>query len=132
MYSFGPASRKRLATLHPLLQKLLNELIKYYDFSILEGHRGKELQDKYFKEGLSEVQWPNGMHNHYPSLAVDIAPYPIDWEDTERFCHFMGYLQCLADQMGIAVRWGGDWDSDGRMLDENFRDYPHIELVINN
>ena len=130
MAEFGPASKRRFDTLHPLLQQLLSELIKYYDFSIIEGHRGKERQNQLFADGLSEVQWPNGKHNTFPSEAVDIAPYPIDWEDEERFCHFMGYLQCLADQMGIAVRWGGDWDSDGRMTDENFRDYPHIELII--
>jgi hypothetical protein len=129
VYSFGKASLKRLETLHPDLQTLLNEVIKYYDFSIIEGHRGEARQNELFAQGLSQLQWPHSKHNGFPSCAVDIAPYPIDWEDTERFCHFMGYVQCLADQLGIAIRWGGDWDGDLNMDDETFRDYPHIELL---
>jgi peptidoglycan L-alanyl-D-glutamate endopeptidase CwlK len=30
--------------------------------------------------------------------------------------------------MGIAVRWGGDWDHDGKSKDEQFLDLGHFEL----
>jgi hypothetical protein len=31
--------------------------------------------------------------------------------------------------MGIAIRWGGDWDQDGFVADERFLDMPHFELI---
>lgn len=86
MPTFSNQSKKMLETLDPRLQKVCNSLIKWFDFKILQGHRNKEDQDKAYNEGKSKVKWPNGKHNANPSLAVDIAPYPIDWRDT-------GYLQ---------------------------------------
>lgn len=135
MPSFGKASLKQLQTLHPDLQRLLNEAIKYFDFSIVEGFRNKEAQNRAYAKGLSDKKWPNGKHNKKPSLAVDIAPYPIDWSDerraTERFVLLAGFVLCLASQLGLNIRWGGDWDQDEDTRNEQgLRDYPHFELVL--
>ena len=131
---FSKASLKQFETLHPDLQRLLTEAIKYFDFSIVEGFRNKQDQNKAYTKGLSKVQWPNGKHNKNPSLAVDIAPYPIDWSDerkaTERFVLLAGFVLCLASQLGLNVRWGGDWNQDKDTRNEKFRDYPHFELVL--
>jgi len=64
-----------------------------------------------------------------PSLAVDVAPYPIDWNDRERFCYFAGYVKGIAKSLGTELRWGGDWDRDTQVKDNNFDDLPHFELV---
>lgn len=129
MPRFSNRSKAALETCHPELQRLLNEAIRHIDFSVLEGHRGKEAQNDAFRRGYSKLPWPHGKHNSTPSLAVDIAPYPIDWKDTERFVLFAGFILGLASQMGLAVRWGGDWDRDYRVKDERFRDLGHFELV---
>jgi len=34
-----------------------------------------------------------------------------------------------AADLGIQIRWGGDWDCDGDTGDENHFDGPHFELV---
>jgi len=60
---------------------------------------------------------------------VDVAPYPIQWKDRERFHYMGGIVRGVASQMGVKVRWGGDWDSDGEIKDNNFDDLVHIELV---
>ena len=78
MPKFGKTSRKRLATCDERLQKVFNEVIKHVDCSILEGHRSGERQNKLYDEGKTKVKFPKGRHNNNPSLAVDVARYPID------------------------------------------------------
>ena len=98
------------------------------DITVLEGYRSREKQNKAFSEGRSKLQYPNSKHNQTPSLAVDIAPYPIDWNDRERFAYMGGLAKGIGATMGINVRWGGDWNSDGRIKDHKFQDMPHIEI----
>ena len=128
MAKFGKTSKKRLETAHPQLQEIFNEVVKVIDCSVLEGHRGEELQNKYFNEGKSKVKFPDGRHNKLPSLAVDVTPYPVDWNDRERQTLFAGYVLGVASQMGLNVRWGGDWNKDFSVADNRFDDFPHFEL----
>lgn len=129
MYKFGPGSKVKLETCHPDIQEILNEAIKVIDFTILCGTRGREEQDDLFHKGMSKVQFPNSKHNNRPSLAVDIAPYPIDWNNLERFTHLIGIVRGIALMKGIEIRCGIDWDRDGDITDHTFMDYPHFELV---
>ena len=127
-------SLAQLATCHPDLQRVVREAIKYFDFTVIEGHRGKDAQEAAYAKGLTKVRWPNGKHNQTPSLAVDIAPYPIDWSESkkahERFVYMAGIVMATAARMGVRLRWGGDWNQNQDMRDEGFRDYPHFELVL--
>ena len=128
MPNFGKKSRDQLATCDNRLQMVFNEVIKSVDCSILEGHREKERQNQLFDEGKTKVLYPNGRHNDYPSNAVDVVPYPVDWEDRERMTLFAGFVLGVANQMGINLRWGGDWDQDFEVQDNKFDDFPHFEL----
>jgi len=132
MPSYGNSSKERLATCIPELQEVFNEVIKTTDCSILCGRRSEAEQTKAFTEGRSKVQWPNSKHNAVaPSLskAVDAAPYPIDWNDTARFYLFAGKVLGIAQAMGYKLRFGGDWDGDMNLKDQNFNDLPHFEYV---
>lgn len=130
-------SKSRLATCDTRLQDILNEAIKYVDFTVLCGHRTQEEQDEAFRLGRSTKKWPDSNHNKLPSVAVDIAPWladvKLDWNDIAGFARLAGYIQRIADEKGIKVRWGGDWDQDwhtaGKDPTEKFLDAPHIELV---
>ena len=128
MPKFGKRSKERLATCDERLQKIFNEVIKYIDCSVLEGHRGEARQNKLCDEGKSKVRFPNGRHNANPSRAVDITPYPVDWEDRERQTLFAGFVIGIATSMGINIRWGGDWNKDFKVQDNKFDDFPHFEL----
>ena len=129
MPEFSPLSKRRLAECHPDLQKLMNEVIKQYDIVVLCGFRGKDEQDKAFREGKSKLPFPKSKHNVTPSLAVDIAPYPVDWNDLKRFWHMVGFVKATAIQMGIKIRMGADWDGDNDFKDQKFIDLPHVELA---
>ena len=129
MYKFGKTSTTRLESCDVRLQLLMKEVIKYIDFSVIDGHRSQELQDKYYDAGKTQVKWPNSKHNVFPSRAVDVAPYPIDWNDNVRFAYLVGIIMGVASQMGIEVRCGIDWDRDGDIRDHTFLDFPHIELL---
>jgi hypothetical protein len=129
MPEFSKASKAKLATCHPDIQKVMNEVIKYFDCTIIEGHRGSEAQNKAYNEGKSEVIWPLGKHNKIPSEAVDAMPYPIDWKDINRLCYFAGFVVAIGLLMGVKIRWGKDWDMDTDLNDQTFKDGPHFELV---
>ena len=128
MPRFGRKSKERLASCDPQLQKVFNEVIKYVDCSVLEGHRGKERQNRFYDENKSKVRYPDGRHNANPSLAVDVTPYPVDWEDRERQTLFAGFVLGIALGLGVRLRWGGDWDMDFDVQDNKFDDFPHFEL----
>jgi len=134
MPKFGKSSKARLATCHPDLQRLFNEVIKHVDCSILCGQRDKESQDAAFDKGTSKLRYPYSKHNGAPSLAVDVGPYYSDgtkvrWNDSKGFLHFSGFVRGVASQMGIDIRVGADWDSDFDLLDQTFNDLPHFELI---
>ena len=129
MPRFGKSSKKRLLTCDNRLQDVFNEVIKYVDCSVLEGHRGEERQNKLKEEGKSKVSYPKGRHNASPSRAVDVVPYPVDWKARERFHLFSGFVLGVASGLGITLRWGGDWNMNFEVDDNQFDDFPHFELV---
>ena len=128
MPRFGSRSINRLKTCDQKLQELFYEVVKHFDCSIIEGNRGEERQNKAYADGKSKVKYPNGKHNKFPSGAVDVAPYPIDWSDRDRFHYFGGFVLGVAKQMGMNIRWGGDWNQDTETKDNKFDDLVHFEI----
>ena len=137
---YSTRSATRLAECHADLRALFDEVIKHRDCSILCGARSQADQDQAVAERRSKAVWPTSNHNvdgvrRVTSWACDVSPYPIDWENLERFAGFAEFVletaaAMLADgRMTYAVRWGGDWDGDGDWRDERFLDMPHYELV---
>lgn len=108
----------------------MQEAVKVIDIKIIAGRRNEEQQTAAFEAGNSQVEWPNSTHNSDPSNGVDVAPWPINWKDTERFVYMAGIIMGIAHTMGIDLRYGGDWDQDTEVLDETFRDFGHFEVVL--
>ena len=128
MPSYSNKSKEKLATCHPMIQEVFNEVIKHFDCSIICGFRGEHEQNEAFRLGNSQKKWPNSKHNKNPSLAVDAPPYPIDWNDRERFIYFAGHVMGIARMKGIQLIWGGDWNSDTILKNNRFDDLAHFEL----
>ena len=135
MPEFSKTSLNRLNTCHVDLQIIASEVVRLVDCSVLEGHRSHDRQTLLFQKGASKVEWPNSKHNPMPSMAVDLAPYPIVWDDEGRFYFFAGYVFCVAARLleegaiSHRLRYGGDWDSDTYTEDQTFMDLVHFELV---
>lgn len=129
MPKFGQVSKQRLGECHPDLQRLFQAVVKHYDCSVLCGFRDEATQAQAFADKKSTKQFPHSKHNHFPSIAVDVAPYPIDWGNIEQFRHFAGFVEGVALGMGIKIRSGGDWDGDKDFTDQTLIDLPHFELV---
>ena len=124
MPKFGKRSKERLRGVDTRLVNVLNELIKIMDVTIIEGLRSKQRQEILLKEGKTKTKFSK----HIEGKAVDLAPYPIDWEDRDRFHYMGGMIRGIAKQLNINVRWGGDWDSDGETQDNRFDDLVHVEI----
>ena len=120
MYKYSKKSRKELNSCDYRLIEIFEEVIKIYDCSILQGYRSNEQQQKEFEEGDSQLQAGESTHNTKPSRGVDVAPYPIDWGNTDRFAELAGIVKGIAHMKGYKITWGGDWKS--------LRDMPHFQV----
>lgn len=133
-YNFGKRSAANLDTVDPELQEIMHDALAtgIMDFSIIEGHRGKAEQNRYYDLGKSKVKWPDGKHNKISSDAVDAAPWinrKISWNKFH-CCVLAGIILACAAKRGIKLRWGGNWDMDSEPItDQDFQDLVHYELV---
>lgn len=126
-YKFSRLSLNRLDTCDPVLQALMIKALKDKrcpcDFTIVSGHRGKEEQNKAYRNGYSKLKFPQSKHNSRPSKAVDICPYvngKLDWKSITNFKNLGNHILTIAKENDISVTWGGNW--------KKFKDYPHYEL----
>lgn len=126
---YSKSSADKLASCHEDLQLVFNLVLQHIDTTVIEGHRPESRQNELYRTGKSQLQWPEGKHNSTPSLAIDVAPYPINWKDRERFTLYAGFVLGIAASKGIKLRWGGDWDMDNQVADNNFDDLVHFELA---
>ena len=124
MPRFGRRSKERLKGVDVKLVNVLNELINIMDVTIIEGLRSKGRQGQLLAQGKTKTRYSK----HIEGKAVDLAPYPIDWKDRERFHYMGGMIRGIGKQMNVNIRWGGDWDSDGEIADNNFDDLVHVEI----
>lgn len=137
MPKFSAASQQKLFTCHQDLQVLFREVIKHFDCTILEGYRNEEDQNKAFSTGHSKLKWPNGKHNSNPSTAVDVTPYPINFNDEKLSLWFGGYVLGIAEMLKSqgkithSIRWGGAWNGLGMLnAPHMLNDLVHFELVV--
>tara|TARA_Y100000310_G_C20583862_1_gene764389 strand:+ start:155 stop:640 length:486 start_codon:yes stop_codon:yes gene_type:complete len=161
MPKYSQQSKTRLKTAHPDLQLLFNEVINHWDCTIIYGHRTPEEQFSLYRIGREVIAFGDpdkpkdwvianrsevvthldgysklSDHNKTPSLAVDAAPYPIDWNDLMRFHIFAGFVMGMANQMycnGVIknrVYSGLDWDKDWNFKEHSFHDAPHFFIEV--
>lgn len=130
MPRFGKNSKDNREFLCKDLKRLVDEVIKYYDFSIICGHRDKTEQEHAYKIGTSKAHFGQSAHNYNPSFAVDCYPYPLPTkqvkgsiliDDNSKEWDKMIYaFKSAAKQLGIEIECGADW--------KKLVDKPHIEI----
>ena len=131
MPRFGKRSRDRLKGVDSKLVNVLNEVVKNFDITVIEGLRSQERQNELVEQGKSKTKFGK----HVQGRAVDIAPYPIDWNARDDFHYLGGWVLAVAAKMGVKVRWGGDWNASSLFKgqrttkDNSFDDLVHFELL---
>ena len=129
---------KKLNTVHPDLQKVIYRAaeITEVDFVITCGIRTLEEQAELYAQGRTKpgkiVTWTM-KSRHLPAAdgfgrAVDLVPYPIDWNTTSKFDAIASAVMQASNELNIPIRWGADWDKDGVIREKGETDSPHFEL----
>lgn len=124
-HKFGSTSLDRLENIDDRLKALAYKVLELQDTTIIYGRRTMEEQKQLFRQGLSRTL----DSKHLSGKAIDMAPYPIDWNNTKRFYYFAGLVIATAKQLDINIRWGGNWDMDEDLDDQSFMDLVHFELI---
>lgn len=140
MYSFGEKSENNLKGVHPKLIVVVRKALSYgvMDFSVGEGVRTLQRQHELLSTGATQTL--NSKHLLQPDgfgHAVDLYPSPVNmaqvnrgyWPECIRFGLLAGLIMRAAQEEGVQLRWGMDWDKDGQTLDHSFFDAPHFELI---
>ena len=131
MPRFGKRSRDRLKGVDPRLVVVLERVCKHFDITVIEGLRSQERQNELVEQGKSKTKFGK----HVQGKAVDIAPYPIDWNARDDFHYLGGFVLGVAASMGVKIRWGGDWNASSTFQgkrttkDNSFDDLVHFEIL---
>ena len=138
-FALGKRSIGNLKGVHPDLVSVVRRAMEItaQDFAVIEGVRTKERQAKLYAQGRTEpgpiVTWTmSSRHFVQPDgygHAVDIAPFPIDWTDPAKFDAIATAMFAAGEELGVALRWGADWDRDGNPRERGETDSPHWELA---
>jgi len=117
-YKLGSRSLQNLSGVHPDLVAVVKRAIEItgVDFTVIEGIRNISRQRELYKAGKSTTM----NSRHITGHAVDMVPWPVDWNDLERFEVMSEAMKSAAEELEIPIVWGGDWKS--------FYDAPHFEL----
>ena len=98
------------------------------DFLITCGVRTPAEQAKLYAQGRTtpgpKVTWTL-KSNHFVQKsgyghAVDLCPFPVDWNDRRKFHVIASAMKQAALAEGVKIVWGGDWGTP---------DLPHFELA---
>lgn len=124
----GQRSLDRLQGVNPSLVAVFKRACETmpFDVTVLEGLRTYERQQELLKQGATKVS----VSRHMSGNALDIAPYPIDWNDLERFQIVAEHMFKAAEELGVVIRWGGTWERTFTKPVKwaKFLDAPHFEL----
>lgn len=141
MPKFGKTSIKNLQTADERLQKVLYKAIVNcpVDFSISYGHRTTAAQKELYAQGrtkpgkiVTNIDGVNKLskHNYFPSKAIDIVIADTEKAfDIATLAFVAGWIMATANELGIDITWGGNWDGDYVILtDQKLIDMPHFEV----
>ncbi len=108
------------------LQRLFDAVVADWPFSHWEfqigrtgAYRTEDQQRAQVQSGASKTM----QSKHREGKAIDITLY---WAGTERaiwdrpaYLMVSGYIHYIASQLGVSIRWGGDWNSNGKPMEED-------------
>lgn len=120
-FALGAKSKEKLEGVDHRLIMVVEKAITLttVDFTVLEGLRTPERQQRLVNEGKSQTLKSKHLTGH----AVDLGAFVdgvVVW-DKEYYYEIAKAVKEAAKQLQIDIRWGGDF--------KTFFDGPHFELV---
>lgn len=138
-FKLGIQSLARLDGVHPDLVRVVKRAIEItsVDFKVIEGVRSYARQKKLYAQGRTPpgrvVTWKMKSKHLIQAdgygHAVDLLPAPYDWKEEEPFDRVAIAMVKAAGELDVKIRWGGNWDGDGRPHEKGETDGPHFELA---
>lgn len=142
---YGAKSKAKLATCHlDIVEVCIRAIAGGPDHTIIWGGRSAAVQADLVTDGFS--QRLDSLHvigeGRELSDAIDLAPWPVVWPNREtqsrsdfedaikRFHVLAGYVLGIAEALGVALLWGGDWNMNWVYTDQRFDDLGHFERVL--
>ena len=132
-FVLGKTSLARLKGVDEQLVNIVKRAIEIseVDFTVMEGVRTLERQRELYAQGRTApgkiVTWTM-KSRHIEGKAVDLVPYPLDWNDLEKFNKIKDAMFQAAREQDVNLRWGADWDGDGKYREKGEYDSPHFDL----
>ena len=128
-FKLGPTSIEKLRGVHPLLIAVVCRAIRLttVDFTVYEGLRSLERQKELVASGASKTL----DSRHLVGCAVDLPAWVNghpSWEN-KYMPPIRDAMYSAANELGVTLRYGGDWNGNGIESDESFRDAVHWELT---
>ena len=129
---FSQRSKNNLVGVHPKLVAVVTRALEIgpVDFVVIEGVRNIEKQRENVAKGVSKTM--NSKHLKQPDgygHAVDLYPgTPKGWDDLAAFRQQAEAMFQAAKEIGIELRWGGDFNRDGWDVGTDNWDKPHFEI----
>ncbi len=108
-WQWGTKSLEKRSELHPDLILIVDEVLRVspFDLTITCGFRGAKEQKEAFDRGTSQLLFPASKHNRRPAEGVDIEPFPLDYENTQRYYILAGMMISKSKEWDIPLRWLG-------------------------
>ncbi len=137
MPDLNTLSEKRLQGVNAALVNVVHRAVKALPFPIMvvEGLRTKQRQQELYNQGRTTpgkvVTWTL-QSKHIEGRAVDLAPLidgAVDWNDLKKFDAIAKAMQAAAKELGVSIRWGADWNQNGKAREKGETDSPHFELA---
>lgn len=137
-FKFGTRSMLRLRGVDRRLVRVAELALSRspFDMTVIEGLRTAERQAQLYAQGRTTpgpvVTWTL-KSKHIDGKAIDLGPLDgkgqIAWNNRELFLEMSGLMFKAAEELGVQIRWGADWDRDGIPYEKGEYDGPHFELV---
>lgn len=129
MRKFSQRSINNLNGVHPKLIAVVTRALEIgpVDFTVIEGVRTMTRQRELLAQKATKtlrskhLKQPDG-YGH----AVDL--FPGRWDDDRLFVQIFEAMQQAADEYGVVLRWGGDFNGDGHTVGSDNWDSPHFEI----
>lgn len=135
-YVLGARSLARLEGVDPRLVRVVKRAIglSKVDFTVVEGRRTLARQRELYAQGRTKpgpvVTWTL-KSKHIDGLAVDLAPWvkgAVDWNTLKNFDLIAEAMFEAARLEGVKLRWGADWNRNGKPRERGETDSPHFEI----